>query len=83
MRPVELSEYSEIVTGKNSEYLENKTGQIFRKFKIFQTTTCEKIQKLRLFLPRNCQNIQIISVPLKFEPLAAARRTTFLTFVKF
>ena len=39
MRPVELSEYSEIVNGKNSEYLENKTGQIFRKFKIFQTAT--------------------------------------------
>jgi len=27
IRPVELSEYSEIVTGQNSEYLENKTGK--------------------------------------------------------
>lgn len=34
-----MSEYSEIVPGKNSEYLENKPRQIFRKFKLFQTTT--------------------------------------------
>ena len=47
MRPVEWSEYSEKVTGKNSEYLENKTGQIFRKFKIFQINNLRKIQKIQ------------------------------------
>ena len=47
MRPVELSEYSEIVTGKNSEYLENKTGQIFRIFKKLKKNKIKNFQKVQ------------------------------------